>query len=176
MKDKILELREQGKTYLEIKDMLNCSLSTISYYCGVGQKAKTLSRTNKRNKKNVLRKKVELFKSRTLSEKCRSFQRRDGYKFSEKENNFTVSDLVKKLGENPKCYLTGREIDLQQGNSYHLDHVIPSCRGGKNTLENANILDSTVNKMKHNLTPEEFISKCKQILEYQGFKVTKENC
>jgi len=40
----IIELREQGKTYNEIKNELNCSKGTISYYLGIGQKAKTRSR------------------------------------------------------------------------------------------------------------------------------------
>ena len=40
MKDEILKLRSEGKTYSEIKKELGCSKSTISYYCGKGQKEK----------------------------------------------------------------------------------------------------------------------------------------
>ena len=39
-RDKIFELREQGKSYNEIKEILNCSKGTISYYLGDGQKEK----------------------------------------------------------------------------------------------------------------------------------------
>ncbi len=46
MKEQILKLREEGKTYNEIKEILGCSKSTISYYCGDKQKEKT----NIRNK------------------------------------------------------------------------------------------------------------------------------
>lgn len=41
MKEEILKLREEGKTYNEIKLILGCSKGTISYYCGNGQKEKT---------------------------------------------------------------------------------------------------------------------------------------
>ena len=33
LKQKILDLREKGKTYSEIRKQLNCSLSTISFHC-----------------------------------------------------------------------------------------------------------------------------------------------
>ena len=45
-KDNILRLREEGKTYSEIRDELGCSKSTIAYHCGEGQKQKTKERTN----------------------------------------------------------------------------------------------------------------------------------
>lgn len=34
MKNKILKLRKEGKTYAEITSILGCSKSTISYHCG----------------------------------------------------------------------------------------------------------------------------------------------
>ena len=50
MKEKILALREQGKSYNQIQEELGCSKGTISYHLGVGQKAKVLERTQiKRN-------------------------------------------------------------------------------------------------------------------------------
>lgn len=49
MKDKILQLRSEGKSYKQIKIILNCSSGTIAYHCGDGQKEKANQR--KRNKK-----------------------------------------------------------------------------------------------------------------------------
>ena len=46
-KEKIIELRSQGKTYLEIQNILGCSKSTIAYHVGSGQKQKTKDRTNR---------------------------------------------------------------------------------------------------------------------------------
>jgi len=44
----IMRLRAEGKTYDEIKKILGCSKGTISYHLGMGQKEKTLLRTNNR--------------------------------------------------------------------------------------------------------------------------------
>ena len=45
MKEQILALRAQGKTYAQIKAELGCSKSTISYHLGENQKQKTQDRT-----------------------------------------------------------------------------------------------------------------------------------
>ena len=42
MKEQILKLRGEGKTYKEITEILGCGKSTIAYYCGENQKEKTL--------------------------------------------------------------------------------------------------------------------------------------
>lgn len=47
MKEQILKLRAEGKTYKEIKDVLGCSKGTIAYHCGDGQKEKSRNRVNK---------------------------------------------------------------------------------------------------------------------------------
>lgn len=52
MKDKILKLRKEGKTYDEIVEVLGCSKGNVSYHCGNGQKQKTLERQSKRRQKN----------------------------------------------------------------------------------------------------------------------------
>ena len=44
MKEQILKLRQEGKTYKEITEILGCVKSTISYYCGKNQKQKMLNR------------------------------------------------------------------------------------------------------------------------------------
>lgn len=46
LKESILALREQGLTYNQIKEELECSKSTISYYLGDNQPQKTLERSN----------------------------------------------------------------------------------------------------------------------------------
>jgi transcriptional antiterminator len=47
LRDEILELRKQNKTYDEIRNALGCSKSTIAYHLSDGQKQKTLDRTHK---------------------------------------------------------------------------------------------------------------------------------
>lgn len=46
MKERILALRTDGKSYREIERLLGCSRSTISYHCGEGQKTKKNVRQN----------------------------------------------------------------------------------------------------------------------------------
>lgn len=48
MKEDILKLRAENKTFNEIRAIIGCSKATISYYCSEGQKDKTLERTRKK--------------------------------------------------------------------------------------------------------------------------------
>lgn len=86
---------------------------------------------------------------------------------------FKVKDLLEKIGENPICYLTGRPINLLDGQSYHLDHIIPKNKGGENSLENCNIACRDANQAKGNLLHEEFILLCEEVLKF--YKQNKVN-
>ncbi len=174
MKEQILKLRSEGKTYIQIKNQLNCSLSTISYYCGKGQKEKNKNRRIKRFKNNSLHQKINNFCQRTISEKVRSFERRKGSSLEKRKiRTFKAQDVIEKFGNNPVCYLTGRQLDLKNSKDFHFDHIIPSSKGGSNLISNLGLTDGTVNKMKHDLTFEEFVNKCKEVLEYQGYEVKR---
>lgn len=175
MKEEIIKLRQEGKSYREISNLIGCAKSTVIYHCNDDQKLKYRDRQRKRRKDDVIGQKLYRYRyKKEFFEKIRDFQRRDKSKVVPiKEYNFNIENLLNKIGENPKCYLSGVNIDLQNGKSYHLDHIIPASRGGKNSLDNVGILNSTINKMKHDLTPDEFISKCIQILEYQGYEIRK---
>ena len=48
VKEKILNLRQEGHSYNSIKREAGVSKSTVSYHCGEGQKEKTINRTMKR--------------------------------------------------------------------------------------------------------------------------------
>lgn len=79
---------------------------------------------------------------------------------------FSAKQLLDKIGENPRCQLTGRPIDLSDGPSYHLDHIIPKTKGGDNSLDNCQILCRDANQAKAGMTTEEFLSLCAEILKY----------
>jgi hypothetical protein len=161
---------------------LNCSKSTISYYLGDNQKEKTKKRSIKIKSKPefVLQKKLYAFRyrdnlgKRVLS-KVRDFQRREGSKISitKPELTFNIEDFLLKIGNEPKCYLSGEPINLYETKSYCIDHIIPATKGGENTLENAGLISSTLNKMKSDISVEELLEKCIQVLEYNGYVVTK---
>lgn len=176
MKEQILKLREEGKSYSEIKEILSCSKSTISYYLGDGQKEKTRNRTRK-IRESVIKRRLETFKGRkkkNFVESVRKYQKRKNNKIDNTINpSFSWKNVVEKFGEETECYLTGKKINLLVDEDYSLDHIIPVSKGGDNSLSNLGILSSEVNMMKTDLTINELTQLCIKILEKQGYKIEK---
>ncbi len=186
MKEKILKLRKDGKTYNEIRKIIGCSKGTISYHCGVGQKEKSKERVRKR-RENLIIDKLDKYKNRKMKnkkEQVRQFNKGiyDGYKTSKrnrivdknKEMTFTWEDILKKYTENTKCYLSGVDINLYE-NNYSFDHIIPISKNGNNTFNNLGILHRNVNMMKTDMSVDELLKWCKLILEYNGYDVNINN-
>lgn len=181
LKDKILELFNQGYDYMDIVYKLKCSSSVVSYHLYPEQRLKALARgKDKLKTSHPIHRKIYAFlanytyKKRKcnllvgLKKKVRGFQMRTNDKLT--DNKFTVEELLIKLGDNPRCYLTGTPIDLYDFKSYQLDHVIPRSKGGDSSLENANICLAHVNKAKNNLSVDEFIEMCKSVVEHNKNK------
>lgn len=174
LKEKILELRLQGKSYNEICKELDCSKSAVTYHCGEGQKEKSAKRQRELRKDLVILQRVQKFKTRKITDKTRDFQRREGRKLKNKqEQNFHYKDVIEKFGFKTKCYLTGREIDLSKPGDYQFDHIVPPSKGGSNDLDNLGILCKEANTSKSDLLVEELFELCKEILEHNGYKVEK---
>lgn len=95
---------------------------------------------------------------------------RDKKQWKYPKMTFKTQDLIDKIGDDPLCYLTGRKIDLMDGKSYHLDHIIPKNKGGANSLDNCNIACKDANQAKGNLLYDEFIELCKEVLEFHNKK------
>jgi len=182
LKTKILHLRSQNKSYNQIAKILDCSKSVISYHCGSGsEKARVL-----RNVKNrpAICTKVSRFKTRCsrknyhiLSSKLKTFKRKSTKRGNHTNtivnsvgSNYSCKDVIKKIGPNPTCYLTGIPIDLDDSSSYNLDHVIPTSRGGLNDLKNLQICLKDVNFAKGQLLIEEFYDLGEKVLKYRDSK------
>jgi 5-methylcytosine-specific restriction endonuclease McrA len=170
LKDKILKLKLEGLSYNQIRKELNCSLSTISYYCGEGQKQKSKERQRKNQK---------LLKSNLLA----IFKRKkDGFSFVNNNRrgpkkrqpmDFTSKQFHDKLIDNPVCYLTGRKIDLYNPKTYHCDHIKPVSKGGSCNFSNLGLACKEANLAKSDLSVEEFTDLCKEVLINYGYKVEK---
>lgn len=184
LKEQILNLRSQGKSYNEIKKELQCSKGTIAYHCNQTTKVKASSCKKKnRAKAHPFQSKIESFREvgrkfttrkpshntyKLLALKVQTF-----HSLTEKGQkmyntpSFTVQDVLDKVGENPVCYLTGEQIDINKPRTYHFDHILPRSKGGENTLDNLAICTKDANLAKHNLTNEEFFALCKRVVEHQ---------
>lgn len=170
--EKIQALRLAGKTYSEIVKEAKCARSLVAYYCGQGQKEKLKARTDAYKKARPLSLKVYGFTNR----KKKQFDRH-----SEKHHVrgtpislFTTRQLLQKVGQNPRCYLTGTPIDLLDMKTYEMDHIVPVSRGGTNELENCGICVPEANRAKSNMLLDEFLVMCAKILTYNGYQVTRQ--
>ena len=180
-KDKILKLRAEGRSYREIQKILGCSKSTIAYHCDGGkEKARILRNLKKR--KPICRK-VSSFRVRCskanhdgIRKKLKTFKRKlGGTRYKNKSHavvnninkNYTCRDVLKKIGENPICYLTGKKIDLNKPETYHLDHIIPTAKGGTNDLDNLGICLKEANYAKGELSLQELYQLCEDILSWR---------
>lgn len=169
---KIIELRALGHSYNEIVSMLGCSKGTVSYYIGTDQQNKTKIRCRLYNKNNALLKKIHRFCSNhkngqtqnSIDRTIKQILYTKIRKFGDGKFMFTTDELLNKIGDNPKCYLTGRAIDLSDSKSYHLDHIIPKSKGGQNTLDNCGIACRIANLSKSEMTYDEYISLCKEVI------------
>jgi hypothetical protein len=160
IKNKILELRGQGLTYDQIANQLNVSKGTIAYHCSPMVKKNVNKNRKKWRRKNTLSVKIHNFKY------CGSKKRKKLYDDCEYDDNLNAKNIMEKIGKNPTCYLTGKKIDLDNPEEYSLDHVLPIARGGKSTLENCMLVCRKVNMLKGDLTYEELIEMCQDILDY----------
>jgi predicted transcriptional regulator len=99
LKDNIIALREQGKTYTEIQAELGCSKGTIAYYLGPGQKQKTLDRRKASGKK--IRNYIQKIKQETACSDCGENYPYYIMDFDHLEDkSFNISQFVRDKGTN----------------------------------------------------------------------------
>lgn len=159
--------------YKDISNLLGCSAANVWYYYSEDNCNTFKNRQSERrmiakivNENNLpsdyLIKKIkrfanEKYDNRALVTKIKAF-----YKGKKMDKDY-IDKSVKKITDNPVCYLTGRVIDLSDKGSYELDHITPVSRGGANTIENMGLTCSLANRCKGALTAEEFIKLCKEV-------------
>ena len=181
-KESILKLRSEGKTYNQIAQALGCSKSTIAYHCDGGKEKRRVQNSTKKRKK--ICRKVSAFKSRCarsnyhnlLKYKVKNFKKKISLRSKSHavvnniSTNYSCQDVIDKIGKNPVCYLTGQAIDLNQPETYNLDHIIPTSKGGSNDLDNLQICLKEANAAKGELTHEELYDLCEKILSWKDKK------
>lgn len=157
MKEEILRLRQEGKTYTQIQDIVGCSRGTISYHCGEGQKEKTKERTiqSRRGIRSIVLRKIDLFLNRNSSSRLEYTKRTDIHE-----------QMYNKIISNPICYITGERIDLSDSKSYSLDHINPYYISQDNSIENLGLTTKDANQSKSYLTLQQYLELCKKVVEF----------
>lgn len=187
-KEQILSLKKEGKTYKQISEILGCSINNVWYHVSPNAKKLNTERMRRlRKKQHPYKTKLDKFtqrkyKPKTFSElknvgtRTHIYRRLRHFNVDRKTKEFmktdiTTDDVIKKLGENPICYLTGEPININNSRSYQFDHIIPASRGGDNSLENLGICTKQINMAKNNMTADEFIFLCRKVVAYQDQKL-----
>lgn len=187
----VLRLRALGYSYNKIALELNCSKSNVTYHCSQNGKELAKRRIKSFRSSSPMNKKMSVYKCvnntrlerptkqynpdkirRLLYLKAKRFARlKHGTGEIYMNLDFTIDELLLKIGSNPKCYLTGEPIDITKPSTYSFDHKIPSSRGGNNSLENLEICTKTVNQSKTSMTPDEYEFLCRRVLEHRGYTI-----
>ena len=166
MKEQILKLRAEGLSYKKIEKSLGCSRGTISYHCGHGQKEKTEIR-NRRHRSTL---------NSILKRKKDNFSCVNGRRIGAGKRvhlNFSADEFKEKIVSQPICYLTGRPIDLFHPRTYHCDHIVPVSKGGQCELDNVGLTCKDANMAKGDMSLDEFLTLCREVLEHHGYNVIK---
>lgn len=187
---KIVELRMLGKSFKEISDNLNCSKSTVAYYCSKDNKINKLEYQKATiNYIKSIQKRVTAFQNRKSRNKvrfkCKDFNQSFRTRVSNFIGNWEQSNKMKAEkrfgykevldyigGWETKCYLTGRPLNLKT-DDYEFDHIVPISKGGSCELSNLGVTCAEANQAKADTKLEDFIQLCKDVLVNYGYKVEK---
>lgn len=163
---KILELRQSGKTYKQIAEIVGCHWNTVRLYL-----KPEIRNGRGPNTKWIKKNRPRLYQRRTVKKKLYHFQTKGvGIK---NRSKFTFDEVKSKFSKSKTCYLTGRPLSWNNPTDLHFDHIIPASRGGSNEISNLGFACKDANLAKRDKTPEEHIAYCLEVVKNAGYKVKK---
>lgn len=169
LKDQIDNLKQLGKTVAEIAIELNCSKSAVYYNCN--DKYKEFSSNYRKKYRTRDYSKTRKQDRQKYENTIKRF--RNKIKDSSVGNDCSYEDFKELINNSKTCYLSGRNINPYDGKTCHIDHKIPVSKGGDNSINNLGFTCKEVNMSKSDMTIDEFLTLCKDVLTYNGYVVTK---
>lgn len=165
LRDEIIKVKSDHPDwgYRLIAKCVGCQHSTVRYHLDPLGKTKMRARVQKHR-----------YNTHPISKKLKAFKygcngRLKGISFEE----ISQEDVLSKIGFSPVCYLSGRPIDILRPSSYEFDHIIPISKGGRATLNNLGLSRKEANRAKSDLSREEFIELCRDVLVNNGYTVER---
>lgn len=173
---RIIELREKGYSYRKISNELNCSLNAVQYHLVEKTRLKNREKSKlykNRKKNNIKVEKKHYKESKELLQSLHA--RRYGFlgKVKENEKRFSFYEFRDYLIKNNFCYLTGEIINIEEKDSYEIDHIIPKSKNGERTLNNLGLLSKKINQAKKDMDLFEFIDLCNKVSKFTKSKKFK---
>jgi len=83
---------------------------------------------------------------------------------------FSFEDIRKKHTQFV-CYLTGRQLDADNPQTYSFDHIVPASKGGDNTLSNLGVCCPAANFAKRDMMLPDFVALCVEVATNFGYTV-----
>ena len=182
----IIALRKKGLSFNQIAKQLKCSKSTVSY--ALRKKTRQKSKEKNAEYPNHLKKlnsKIYSFTNPKISTQTKAAwyinnsPRQNTKAISDKANRFQRSmtfnykDVHEKYGDHFPCALTGRPLEFNEPQTYEYDHILPTSRGGDNSIDNLQLLCPEANKAKGMMTDDEFKDLCREVIIHAGYKIYK---
>jgi len=182
----IIALRKKGLTFNQIAKQLLCSKSTVSY--ALRKKTRDIAKDKNNNYPRHLKKinsKIYSFTNPRISTQTKTAwylnksPRQSSKAISDKANRFqrpmtfNYKDVHAKYGDHFPCALTGRPLEFNEPQTYEYDHILPTSRGGDNSIDNLQLLCPEANKAKGMMTDDEFKDLCREVIIHAGYKIYK---
>lgn len=82
------------------------------------------------------------------------------------KKNITATQVMELVHEqNFRCAISGRGLTPKTAS---LDHIVPLGKGGEHSIKNVWVVDHQINLAKGTMTFDEFVSMCRDVVNYQN--------
>ena len=143
MKDKILALHTEGKSYRQIQALLGCSKGTIAYHLGTGQKEKTRQRA--KDKRGKITKALQEIRQNTPCTDCKENYPYWVMEFDHLGNkSFTIGQYYNYTQSMEKVMEEVAKCEVVCANCHKTRTYMRAVSSNSNTMDVAHFYENTV--------------------------------